>query len=247
MPSSISDKLAHFQVNDEVFTIHLDLLLDLVSEWPDLFEFTHDDENREPHYSYDCDDGPYVVRGLVYWIYTRDFPGDETIREWDYPEEWDEGEEEEPLACSLVIELYFFGWLMQIGRLLDEAMNFLFFQYKKQRIPPSVGRINQIYETQHTSGLKDFCVDMHTKWCIIDWSALGIDQLDDESGGYPTAFLWDFFVRMGMRNYKTAKDGSSAENCMVLKLRDYHEHWDKRMELLCPCGSPQEGIHFIIE
>ena len=87
----------------------------------------------------------------------------------------------------MAIELHYLGFHIDMWKLMNDAMTFLFFHYKKQRIVPSLGRLHSTFrDGEDCMEIHDFCVDLYYKWGSKDLAEL--ESYSAEAEKLP----WDF-------------------------------------------------------
>ncbi|KAF2794679.1 hypothetical protein K505DRAFT_360883 [Melanomma pulvis-pyrius CBS 109.77] len=263
---SITQKLVNFEVDDEFFTVRKDLLDRYSCAWNTNMKFDFED-GEDIFYSVYITSA-FVFKGFVHWIHHQELPSEDLIKTYDYPEEWNKGEEDQRLSCSMAIDLYCLGRDMQMYRLMNETMKFLFMHYKNQRMPLSLSRIVHIFNMEENTPLLDFCVDIHYKWHNKSsqlWPAIEActswDDFEEEKGKYPHQFLFRIFRRHCMLNnnphptgqnprQSTSQDTAVSSNgpSTALKLSDYHDHnLARKFRYHCPCQDPAEAKEYVIE
>ncbi|KAF2872456.1 hypothetical protein BDV95DRAFT_606070 [Massariosphaeria phaeospora] len=124
---SMSQKLVYFDIDDERFVVHADLLDHHSETWKTAF----DEETAGTGVHIPCTSNPIspVFRGFVHWLYRQELPTEEIIKRSKFPPALSEGKENQPLTCSMAIELYFFGHDLGMQKLCNDAVTFLFLQY----------------------------------------------------------------------------------------------------------------------
>jgi hypothetical protein len=66
-----------------------------------------------------------LFRGFIQWIYCGHLPTEDMIKSFAYPEVWDNGQEDESLACNMAHELYILGYGFGMLSLQRKTMAYL--------------------------------------------------------------------------------------------------------------------------
>jgi hypothetical protein len=162
--------MVYFKTNGEKFAIHEALIKAYEPYAPKstklvLFNLG---EKGDQRYRV-CNEVPVAVfRGLVSWLYYQELPLDDVIKQSAYPGEWARGAEKTPLACRMAVKLCMLAHDYNIWELYDDAITFLFLQYKEQRMSPSADLINMVFgsddnNTGHKE-LNQLLVHLHYKF-----------------------------------------------------------------------------------
>jgi hypothetical protein len=207
-------------------------------------------------------DQPYdlcALKGLAHWMYRQELPPQKTIENIEYPQDWIPKETngtDEHLALKMAFELYHLAWLLDIYKLQNDVMTYLFGIYMDSRELVPMVHVDWVFETFNKQDLiSAFCIDIYFKRNLEPesvftdalWEDMGCDGID-----YPRKFLFGIFSRQSWLNYhyprpkSTDAAISSVSNTpsttWVMRLCDYHLHEDNKQ-----CTSSIPGKVYIIE
>lgn len=153
----------------------------------------------------------------------------------------------EPLACSMAIELYFLAAYWFIEELMKDTIKYLFIHYKKQRIIPSIGRLNRIFKMESDASyfpLQRFCVDIYYKLCKNISVPFLATPTDSEVEQYPVMFLYHFFALHCSRGKERQPD---IQEPFVMKLCDYRFFRLKSCKKDCLCQRKETNDDYYIK
>ncbi|KAF1960337.1 hypothetical protein CC80DRAFT_489519 [Byssothecium circinans] len=257
---SLKQGLIHFEAHGAHFAIHHELIIKYCTNETLEEDFNHNFDifpgncRHCPHMFKDVFGSDFpecALRGLIHWLYHQELPTDDDIKSLEYPKEWNNGDEKEPLACSMAMELYHLAQRNMFPKLMEDAMTFLFLRYKQQRIVPSMGRVNRIFQLGKSNGfphyMEQFTADLYYKWCAeIPEDIYALELWDEkDSEDHPKMFLYLLFKRKCLANKKNAN--KRQESPLVLRLfnyidPDYTTHDDRS----CGCRGLSTGDEHVI-
>jgi hypothetical protein len=142
----MKQELVHFLVGSkkETFSIHRDLLDANEFDWAwagDCGYMQTDNTGQYPELDFVS---PCVFRGFIQWLYCGQLPTEDMIKSFAYPEVWDNGQEDESLACSMAHELYILGCGFGMLSLQRKTMAYLTNSYESAQQVPSLAWVEFI-------------------------------------------------------------------------------------------------------
>lgn len=239
-------ELVQIRVEEETFVVHKDLFFYYVADCCDYLQW--DDERRQQpsiamYYVYDAYPDAYLFRALVHWIYTQELPTNDVIAQTECPKAWANDTEKNPLACKMAFELYILAWRLDVSKLKNDIMTYIFELYRQEGRPPHLDHVRRLsdtfvleYDPEEDEPIWTFCVDFWHKWAFTDMET----ELSYDGGfsNYPKELLYGVFVRerrLNRMQTQQAKDnrpsgvnGKSttgdnySERPGVMRLSDYH-------------------------
>ena len=212
-----------FHASEEGVNIHEHLLDSKIPNWSEFYaqHEARTDEKGETHYV-DEDVSHHTYKFLSFWLYqgpanTRETarnPGDESSLTWVT------ADDDHYSALSSATDLYMFAEARNWHGFMDEVMTWIFNQYKRIRIPPSLSMVAFIYNgSLPHSAIMRFCVALHVKFCDQVWNKefTPID-LEIQMKIAPMQFFFEVFMAQSKAAQKKL---SSARHIWLL---NYHTH-----------------------
>ncbi|KAF2441704.1 hypothetical protein P171DRAFT_488149 [Karstenula rhodostoma CBS 690.94] len=224
--------MVQFRTNaDKIFTVPAALLDKHGLDWRTTYVIHDGRDGRDceecPHWlliDHDC-----IVRGFLHWLYTGEMPTSSLIRESSFPKMWATGKEIDPAGTRMALELLHVGSCLIMSDLENDAMTFIFGQYKASGMFLNVARLGKMNFLQRHR-LHHFALDLYLKRCHEKM----------KTSKYPDDFLPELLNRMRER----AAAGKSVLD--PLRLSDYHTDTPLHDET-CSCKDPSAGDEFIID
>ncbi|KAF3039182.1 hypothetical protein E8E12_006409 [Didymella heteroderae] len=100
----------------------------------------------------------------------------------------------------MAIELFVFAWLTDLDKLLTICIAFIFDEYKRQRIPPHINRIQQMCAHEWQYGQpNELFVDLHIKFC---GRTVFLGEIKFKMHEGPQKFLFLLFKHYSFRNHR---------------------------------------------
>lgn len=221
----------------ETFTVPAALLDKYGRDWRD-FSDVHPDYKHTGH---DCKGCPHtitgvkdpcVIRAFLHWLYTGQIPVGSLVREMPFPEKWANGKETDVVGTSMALQLCEVSLWMDILDLQNNAITFIFGQYKAAGTFPDTVRVT------------DVC---NVGWCCEQsLHILTLDLILKRCDGWTKRIEFPEFFFSSLLNRVRHLDKAGKSISRPLSLSDYH-HDTPLHDGTCSCKKPDAGEEYPIK